>query len=163
MHIGATFILLLSFTLSTPHSPLPDGKEGIGQATGTFFALSVADVALQSAWYRDKLGLRIISQGEAPNKIAKFALLEGEGLIIELIQHRDAKTRAEAAPTIKQAYELQGIFKVGALVKDLDRVYREVKAKGVPIAYDLMRAKDVPLRSFSIRDAEGNYIQFFGQ
>jgi hypothetical protein len=27
----------------------------------------------------------------------------------------------------------------------------------------LMPAKDVPLRSFSIRDGEGNLIQFFGK
>src|SRR4051812_22555591 len=43
---------------------------------GAFFALSVADLEATSAWYRDKLGFRVASRGEAPNKIAKFALLE---------------------------------------------------------------------------------------
>lgn len=134
-----------------------------GQPTGVFFALSVADVNTSSRWYQEKLGLRVISQGEAPNRIAKFALLEGDGTIIELIQHREAKPRAVVAPEAKGAYQVHGIFKVGMVVKDIDGVYREIRKRGVPIAYDLMPTKDVPMRSFSIRDAEGNMIQFFGK
>jgi hypothetical protein len=38
-----------------------------------------------------------------------------------------------------------------------------VKERKIPVAYDLMPAKDVDLRSFTIRDPEGNLIQFFGR
>lgn len=49
------------------------------------------------------------------------------------------------------------------VVADLDGVYRELKKRDAPIAYDLMQAKDMPMRSFSVRDGEGNLIQFFGK
>ena len=133
-----------------------------GQSSGVFIALSVADVDKVSQWYQEKLGFRVLSAGEAPNKIAKFALLEGDGSIIEIIQHRQAKPRSAAGADVKNAHLLHGIFKVGMVVKDLDGVYREVQKRGVPIAYGLMAAKDVPMRSFSVRDAEDNLIQFFG-
>ena len=116
-----------------------------------------------SRWYEEKLGFRVLSQGEAPNKIAKFAILEADGALIEMIQHREAKPLPVAAPEVKSAHQLHGIFKVGMVVRDIDEVYHEVKRSGVPIAYDLMPAKDVPQRSFSISDAEGNMIQFFGK
>jgi len=132
------------------------------RTVGAFFALSVADVEATSAWYRDKLGFRIASHGEAPNKIAKFAILEKEGSIIEMVQHREAKPRAAAAPGVKESHLIHGIFKVGFHVTDLDAVYRRVKEQGIPIAYDLMPVKEIDLRSFIIRDREDNLIQFFG-
>lgn len=79
-----------------------------------------------------------------------------------MVQHHDARPLAKAAPGIKEAHRIHGIFKVGFHVADLNAVHRQVKAAGIPIAYDLMPAKDVDLRSFSIRDPEGNLIQFFG-
>lgn len=133
-----------------------------GRALGAFFALSVADVNATAAWYRDNLGFHVLRQGEAPNGIAKFALLEAEGTILELIAHRDAQPRSVAAPGFSEAHKLHGIFKVGLNVTELDKVYRALKDRGIPIAYDLMPARDVPLRSFSVRDAEGNLVQFFG-
>jgi catechol 2,3-dioxygenase-like lactoylglutathione lyase family enzyme len=149
------FAHALTFVLLTAAGPTP--------APGAFFALSVDNVNVQARWYQDKLGFRVLSQGEAPNGIAKFAILEGRGALVELIQHRDAKPLAVAAPNAKGAFQVHGIFKVGLIVKDIDAVYKELKTLAVPIAYDLMPAKDVPMRSFSIRDAEGNMIQFFGQ
>jgi catechol 2,3-dioxygenase-like lactoylglutathione lyase family enzyme len=145
-------------TRSRPPAPQPLA----GKTLGAFFALSVADVDAMSAWYRDKLGFRIASHGEAPNKIAKFAILEAEGSILEMIQRSDAKPLAKAVPGAKGAYEVHGIFKAGFHVADLDAVHKRVKERGIPVAYDLMPAKDVDLRSFTIRDPEGNLIQFFG-
>jgi outer membrane protein assembly factor BamB len=134
-----------------------------GKTTGTFFALSVADVVTLSRWYQEKLGFRVISQGEAPDKIAKFALLEGDGSIIELIQHSEGKPRRMAAPMTTEAYQIHGIFKVGMVVSDLDSLYRELTQRDVPIAYDMRKARDFPMRSFSVRDGEGNLVQFFGK
>lgn len=164
MSLIATCLLTIAFCFQGASAP-PAQNNGavVGKTSGAFFALSVADVAALSRWYQEKLGFRVLSQGEAPNKIAKFALLEGDGTIIELIQHSQAKERKVAAPSIVEPYQLHGIFKVGMVVADLDGVYRELKKRSVPIAYELMRAKDVPMRSFSVRDGEGNLIQFFGQ
>jgi catechol-2,3-dioxygenase len=37
----------------------------LARPNGAFFALSVADAQRMAAWYRDELGLSIVSQGEA--------------------------------------------------------------------------------------------------
>ena len=164
MRFVTTCILTVSLFFQGGTAPLAQSDGAVmGKVSGAFFALSVADVAKLSRWYQEKLGFRALSQGESPNKIAKFAILEGAGTIIELIQHSQAKPRGGVAPSGSHAYLIHGIFKVGMVVADLDGVYRELKKRDAPIAYDLMRAKDVPMRSFSVRDGEGNLIQFFGK
>jgi catechol 2,3-dioxygenase-like lactoylglutathione lyase family enzyme len=130
---------------------------------GSFFAISVADVAAMSSWYQDKLTMRVVTAGEAPNKIAKFAILEGNGVLLELIQHAKADDRKVLAPAATEAHLIHGIFKAGMIVDDLDGLYASLKQRGAIIAYDLMPAKDVPMRSFIVRDPEGNLVQFFGE
>jgi catechol 2,3-dioxygenase-like lactoylglutathione lyase family enzyme len=129
---------------------------------GAFFALSVADVATMSRWYQDKLALRVLSSGEAPNKIAKFAILEGNGVLIEMLQHTRAVDRKTLAPTATEAHQIHGIFKAGLVVDDLDATYAKLKQLGVDIAYGIMPAGDASMRSFIVRDPEANLIQFFG-
>jgi hypothetical protein len=156
-------VIALIFALASFTSAQTTGKTPTGKPSGIFIALSVADVDSLSKWYQEKLGFTVLKSGEAPNKIAKFALLQNEAGVIELIQHREAKTLAEAAPSIKAAFQLHGIFKVGMVVENLDQLYASMKERQVQIAYDIMAAKDVPMRSFTIRDGEGNMLQFFGK
>jgi catechol 2,3-dioxygenase-like lactoylglutathione lyase family enzyme len=129
---------------------------------GSFFAISVADLAVMSSWYRDQLTMRVLASGEAPNQIAKFAILEGNGVLIELIQHAKASDRSALAPQAAEAHLIHGIFKAGMVVDDLDGLYAGLKQRGATIAHDIMPAKDVPMRSFIVRDPEGNLVQFFG-
>lgn len=130
---------------------------------GSFFAISVADVAVMSSWYRDTLSMRVLTSGEAPNKIAKFAILEGNGVLVELIQHAKAGDRKVLAPEATEAHLIHGIFKAGLIVDDLDHLYAGLKQRGAVIAYDIMPAGNVPMRSFIVRDPEGNLVQFFGK
>ena len=148
----------LTFALLLATSPEPPPPPVLREPLGAFFALSVADAPATARWYRDELGFKIVKDGEAPNKIAKFALLQYENNVIEIIEHSAAKPSA-----VKNAFEAHGIFKIGFVVRDLDAVYARVKERKIAIAYDLMNAKDIPLRSFSIRDHAGNMIQFFGK
>lgn len=165
MRIWMLIPLLLPISLlqAEEKTPPPVQTSLVSKSIGTFFALSVANVDSASAWYRDKLGFQVIANGEAPDKTAKFAFLKSNNSIIEIVQHREARSLADAAPSVKQSFQIHGIFKIGYTVEDLDSVYQYVKERGIPIAYDMMPAKDVPMRSFIIRDIEGNFIQFFGR
>jgi catechol-2,3-dioxygenase len=158
-------ILIMSILLVPQVSTKTSNFEKLESRTvqGAFFALSVADISVMKQWYQDNLGLKVLSSGEAPNQIAKFAILEGDGILIEMIQHSKAQSRKTAAPSVNDAVQIHGIFKIGLLVGDLDAVYTGLKKRNITIAYDLMRAKDVPMRSFSVRDPEGNLVQFFGK
>lgn len=153
--VAAVVVTLLSCRSTVP----PDRP--LAGVDGTFIALSVPDSAAAAAWYREKLGYEVIAQGEAPNKIARFALLRHGANVLELIEHAEARPLAAAGA--KAAHQLHGIFKAGFTVADLDAMYAYVRARHVEIAYDLTRAKDVPMRTFTIRDNSGNLIQFFGK
>lgn len=165
MNFGKIFSVIALFLLATSSLAAQEKQKpaAVTKNSGIFFALSVADVDAASKWYQEKLGFKVLLSGEAPNKIAKFALLQTDGALLELIQHREAKPLALAAPSVKASHQIHGIFKVGLVVEDIDGVYRALKEKQVVIAYDLMPAKDVPMRSFTIRDGEGNLVQFFGK
>ena len=164
MNFNKTFLITALFLVTALSTAAQEKQKTTpAKTTGAFFALSVADVDALSKWYQEKLGFKVLSSGEAPNKIAKFAILQTDGALIEMIQHRDAKPMAVVAPGVKSAYQIHGIFKIGMLVEDLDALYSALKEKNVSIAYDLMPAKDVPMRSFSVRDGEGNLVQFFGK
>jgi hypothetical protein len=157
MNLVASFIMSLMLYLPVP-TQLPSTQPSHTQTpNGAFFALSVADISIMSRWYQDNLELKIISSGEAPNQIAKFAILEGNNILIEIIQH------SKAQPRKAEAVQIHGIFKIGLLVPNLNDVYSSLKKRNITITYELMRAKDVPLRSFAVRDPEGNLVQFFGK
>ena len=98
----AAFLLIVSvFVCQAQTKP----KSTFEKPNGIFVALSVTDVEMLSKWYRDKLGFEIVTSGEAPNKIAKFAILRSEGAIIEMIQHRESKSRSEVFPASKGAHQ----------------------------------------------------------
>lgn len=99
MRFVTTCILTVSLFFQGGLAPLAQSDGAvIGKVSGAFFALSVADVAKLSRWYQEKLGFRALSQGESPNKIAKFAILEGAGTIIELIRTARPSCAAASRP-----------------------------------------------------------------
>jgi hypothetical protein len=163
VNLIALIVVSATLALQSNSQPYVQGNSQTAAVEGAFFGLSVANVDTVSRWYQDNLGLKVISNGEAPNRIAKFAILEGNGVLIEIIQHSKAQARKSIDPTINDAVQLHGIFKLGMLVRDIDAVYAGLKKREIVIAYDLMRAKDVPMRSFAVRDPEGNLVQFFGK
>jgi catechol 2,3-dioxygenase-like lactoylglutathione lyase family enzyme len=139
------------------------GSTVVGRVSGVFSALSVADVAAASRWYQDILGFRLLASGEAPDGTARGVVLEGDGNILELVQRREARPRGLLAPSATDDAEVHGIFKLGMVVGDLDRLYAELQKRAVAVEFGIVKAKDVPMRTFAVRDAERNMIQFFGK
>lgn len=118
------------------------------EVRGAFLGAFVAELEPSVSWYRDKLGLEVV---ERPDPAV--AILEGNGLIVELIQHKDAKARA-------QGY-VQGVFKAGAIVDDFDALVARFRAKKADIAYGPFPARGKQRANVIVRDNEGNLIQFF--
>ena len=131
-------------------------------AGGAFFGISVADIARQSAWYRDTLGFREISSGVAPDGAIRFALLYSGNTLIELLQLPDARPLRLAVPNATGAHQVHGVFKGGFVVEDIDAAHRALVQKQVTLAYGLGQA-NATYRSFGVRDPEGNLLQFFGR
>jgi hypothetical protein len=86
---------------------------------GAFFGLSVADVEASAKWYAEKFGLQVVLR---PPKFdgATAVILEGNGLIVELVQRDDAMPLSKAAPSVTQNSRVHGFFKAGIIVDDFD-------------------------------------------
>jgi catechol 2,3-dioxygenase-like lactoylglutathione lyase family enzyme len=126
-------------------SNAPRAAELLVATPGAFVALSVADLDPMVAWYRDTLGFRVLKAGTAPNKPIRFALLEQGSALVELLQLSDSRPFAAAAPGVAQSHLVHGFFKSGFVVADIDRVYQQLRARGVTLAYELGHPSGRPI------------------
>jgi len=124
-------------------------------ASGASFALSVSDIQASSRWYAEKFGLKVTMNVPASNTPA-VVILEGGGLIVELIQHADAKDLG------KDPVLSHGFFKAGFQVQDFDRALATLRERGVEIAYGPFPKRADQRANVIIKDNAGNLIQLFG-
>lgn len=142
-------LLLTAATLAAQPADAPALK-----TTGAFFALSVADLKASAQWYTDKLGLKTTM--EVPKRDgAAVIVLEGGGLIVELIQ------RDDALPPSKTS--VHGIFKAGVIVDDFDKTLAALKARHVEIAYGPYPARANQRANVIVKDNSGNLLQLFAK
>jgi catechol 2,3-dioxygenase-like lactoylglutathione lyase family enzyme len=157
-------LVLSGALLGTLSAQSPDTRADSPPFTatpGVFMALSVANLGASVQWYSEKLGLKVTEQEPKRDRVA-FALLEGGGLMVELIQHDDAQPLSKAPPASADRHLVHGLFKAGLVVDDFDGVVARLKARGVEIAYGPFSAQPHKRANVIIRDNAGNLIQFFG-
>ena len=94
MRSGWLLLLLASPAVSQAQKPSSGPALAV---TGAFFALSVADLDVSARWYSEKLGLEVVMRVPGGN-LPSVVVLEGGGLIVELIHHAEGKPLSEAAP-----------------------------------------------------------------
>ena len=152
--ILSTSPLVLTATGRTPRKA---SKSAIVATRGAFFAISVADLEASSRWYAEKLGLEVVLDTTMNGGIA-VRVLEGGGLIVELVRRDDAVPAD--CPAADPAL-CHGMFKAGVLVKDLDRTLEKLAARGVPVAFGPFPAQPNQRANAIIRDNAGNLIQLF--
>jgi catechol 2,3-dioxygenase-like lactoylglutathione lyase family enzyme len=128
---------------------------------GAFFGLSVPDLGASTRWYAEKLGLTVVMHPPKQDR-AEVTVLEGGGLIVELLQRDDAMPLRQAAPSITGNYQVHGIFKTGVIVDDFDKTLATLRSRGVEIAIGPFAATATQRANVIIRDNAGNLIQFFG-
>lgn len=129
---------------------------------GAFFALSVANMDSSARWYSEKLGLSVVMRTPRTNTPGA-TVLEGGGLIVELVERPDAVSLAAAAPAIRETSRIHGIFKAGFIVDDFDGAVAQLKARGVDIAMGPFPARNNQRANVIIRDNAGNYLQLFAK
>lgn len=108
-------------------------------AIGASFALSVADIDASVKWYSEKLEMKVTMREPNTNGAA-VAVLEGDGLIVELIQHDSARPLTTAAPAAKEPSTSTASSRWGSS----SAISRKTLANVI------------------VRDNAGNLIQFFG-
>ena len=155
-------LLVLAALLSSPRLVTAQDNVAPFQTSGAFFALSVPDVAVSARWYREKLGLKVILEPPRSSD-ASVIILEGGGLIVELLQHNAAKPLRTIAPDVRENYKVHGFFKSGLIVEDFDRTLAALRARGVEIAMGPFPKSAKQRANVIVRDNAGNLIQFFGK
>jgi catechol 2,3-dioxygenase-like lactoylglutathione lyase family enzyme len=131
------------------------------RATGAFLAVSVADLDASARWYTEAFGLHVVLRTPRHEKSAAV-VLEGAGLIVELIKHDESVPLHTAAPAVTNNILVQGIVKTGAIVEDFNGLVATLRARHVRIAFGPYPARAAARANLIIEDNAGNLIQFFG-
>lgn len=126
------------------------------KASGAFLGLSVPDVSASARWYQEKLGLRVVMQPPKAGEVA-VVILEGGGLLVELIQHDKARPLGVTVPLG------HGYFKAGLIVDDFEGTIAAIRARGIPIAFGPYPKTASQRANAIISDNAGNLIQFLGK
>ena len=148
---------LLLTAATTAHAQQASTPSPAFRTSGAFFALSVPDLAASRAWYERKLGLAVTREIN-PGSGLSVLVMEGGGLMVELIHSTRARAGAEIDPLTQQ-----GLFKTGLVVDDFDATMRTLRERGAAIAYGPYPARDGQAANVIVRDTSGTLIQFFGR
>jgi len=132
------------------------------RSTGAFFALSVADREASARWYKEKFGLKVLQRSPKADGAAAI-ILEGDGLIVELVELDRAVPLARAAPAVTGAPFVHGIFKAGIIIDDFDAAVAVLRSRGVEFAFGPFPARNDQRANVIVRDNAGNLIQIFGR
>jgi catechol 2,3-dioxygenase-like lactoylglutathione lyase family enzyme len=152
-------VLFLATVCAGADNPATSAR--IGTPTGSFFALLVPSADESARWYREKLGFQFVRKGTGPDGASHTIMLENNGVLLEIIEHRDSFALAQV--TDKREDLLRGIRKVGLVLAgaDFDRVFRALTAQKVQFLGGIFEDEDLHVRSFLVRDNSGNLVQFF--
>jgi catechol 2,3-dioxygenase-like lactoylglutathione lyase family enzyme len=132
------------------------------RVTGAFYALSVPDVEASSKWYTENLGLKVVTHVPVKDNFG-LSILEGHGVMIELVQEVKALPLSTVAPTITQPQHIHGIYKVGFIVDDTSKIVHLLKSKGIKIVMGPYPARPGIRSNLAIRDNSGNLVMFIGK
>ncbi|MEO9917607.1 MAG: VOC family protein [Parasphingorhabdus sp.] len=134
------------------------------QQTRAFFALTVKDIDSMSAWYQQMLKVEQIVKADRPAPDGPVVILGNNQLLIEMQMRSDAVDRHLYMDGKKEAHRAFGVFKIGFFANDLDELARFLETKGANFNHPIVSTgAPLHLRTFAMRDPEGNTVQVFGE
>ena len=146
--------ILLAMLVSLPPRAVAEGAQA-----PTFFAVSVGNLDASVKWYRETLDLTVdYLPGTATVKVA---LLQGKGLVVELIEDPQAFALRTRLPEVEKRYLVHGLFKVGFFVSDLEATVTRLKQRGAAFKGEMFTDLRLGARSILLLDNSGNVIQLF--
>ena len=90
------------------------------------------------------------------------AVLEGGGLVVELIQHDRAAPLGRLVPAASDRVLVHGLFKAGIVVDDFDGTVAALRTRAVEIAFGPFPKRPNQRANLILRDNAGNLIQILG-
>ncbi len=165
----ATLCLGFGLTLSVASAPTSAAAQPIGSLSATpsfgaaLVAISVSSVDSSIAWYARHLDFRLERAPVRPRPGVATAVMVRGRLFLELAELAGSAPRSGALPNPASQASLQGIYKAGIRVDDLDVRRARLADAGVTmvggIGVDPTFAGGV--RFQLLRDRDGNSLQLF--
>ena len=122
--------------------------------------VAVGDLPAMIAWYETALGFVLGERGEFEAVGAKYAMMDGAGVRIELISRAEPRAPVDRTPP-PHHLDMLGLKALVLQADDLKTFTKELSARDVEIVWaDTQLSAD--RRSTLIRDPEGNLINIFG-
>ncbi|KAH7130901.1 Glyoxalase/Bleomycin resistance protein/Dihydroxybiphenyl dioxygenase [Dactylonectria macrodidyma] len=122
--------------------------------------LSVANITLETQWYRKVLGFKHIeTEILGSNLTMQFVMLKNDADVrVEFRQQLHSISDGRTPANVTELGNVRGLFNWSLQVDDVDAIYRDLVAAGVDIFQEPV---DVPdgVRFCMIRDPEGNIIE----
>jgi catechol-2,3-dioxygenase len=152
--IGLTFTAVLMTVAGLEGQPAPNGAPEFAIVGPAFLALQVADVESAATWYSTVFSLSPVNEIDAADGRYRIRILTSPALTVELIESRG----------IARAPERHlGLFKFGFYVDDIEAAFHWFRSAGVETDNSTFVDSALSVRSFLMRDPEGNRLQVFAR
>lgn len=128
-------------------------------APPVFLAFSVPDIEASVKWYSESFDLTATRLPDSPQ--AKVALLRGNGLLVELVEHSHAFDLKARVPESEKRYLVHGLFKAGFFVQDLEATIERLEKRGARFVGNVFTDQGAGARSILLLDNNDNVLQLF--
>jgi len=125
-----------------------------------FSAIIVKDIRVSSDWYKSVFGLKTKTESNDVQNGYQVAIMESEDFLLELMELRGSLTRDELLAGKPGGTQIQGHFKLGFKVENIDTCLKRLAELGIDVP-QVWKDKVSGKRNFIIKDPDGNLIQFF--
>lgn len=125
-----------------------------------FNAILVEDIIVSQHWYQEVLGYEVVSESKINEGFSVVNLKKGSAAL-ELIQLSTALSISEAIPGYVAKTRINGFFKMGFLVVDLDQWVTFLQEKQVQFNGNVVQDPVTGKRMVIILDPDGNRVQLF--
>ncbi|HEX6891847.1 MAG TPA: VOC family protein, partial [Chryseolinea sp.] len=96
-----------------------------------FLAITVSNADSTSLWYEKVFGLKLLKEMKAADGSAHVRIEGNEFLVVEILQLKESRDIIDCNLKKEQAHLLQGFFKVGFFVSDVEKAEQYFRSKGI--------------------------------
>ncbi|KAH6888452.1 Glyoxalase/Bleomycin resistance protein/Dihydroxybiphenyl dioxygenase [Thelonectria olida] len=164
--LSTLFFAMVAATIASPtreHSPPPSKKPSSIAPSKLRFGhvgLSVANITLETQWYRDVLGFKYVdTEIVGSNLTRQFVILKNAADVrVEFREDMGSLPDIRNPTNVTELGNVRGLFNWSLQVDDVDAVYANLVAAGVNIFQEPVTVP-TGVRFCMIRDPEGNIIE----
>lgn len=121
----------------------------------------VTDMEVATTWYTTIFDVVLKEEFAFPEWGMRVNLLQNDQLKFELVSRNQFYTPQELVPNYDlREKPINGFYKMTFEVADIQTIYNKCKEKNVEIYFDLNTDDHLKIKSFSIKDPDGNVLQF---